>query len=114
MAATELLDAASRAEGSALAAKDAETTIKNILGPNGDNPQGSLKFVNKDNSGATTKHLEGVTGDNDGWYIGSGSDGTNKGFLEIGVIDDGVVALLINSVKELTERVAYLESQLKG
>lgn len=89
MAATELLDAASRAEGSALAAKDAETTIKNILGPNGDNPQGSLKFVNKDNSGATTKHLEGVTGDNDGWYIGSGSDGTNKGFLEIGVIDDG-------------------------
>ena len=30
-----------------------------------------------------------MTGDNDGWYIGSGSDGTNKGFLEIGVIDDG-------------------------
>ena len=32
----------------------------------------------------------------------------------LGVSYDGVVALLINSVKELTERVAYLESQLKG
>lgn len=89
LAATELLDAASRAESSAIAAKASENTIKNILGPNGDNPQGSLKFVNKDISGAMTKHLEGVTGDTDGWYIGSGADGTNKGFLEIGVIDDG-------------------------
>lgn len=48
-----------------------------------------LKFVNKDESGALTKHIEGISGSNDGWYIGSGADGYNAGFMEIGVVDDG-------------------------
>lgn len=42
-----------------------------------------------DVSGGLTKIMYGKTGQNDGWYIGGGADGVNKGFFEIGVIDDG-------------------------
>ena len=44
----------------------------------------TITFTNADLSGGMVRHITGKNALNDGWYIGS-----NKGFLEIGTIDDG-------------------------
>lgn len=63
------------------------------------NPQGDMTiqdglitFENKKLSDgavdSTVRHIQGKNASNDGWYIGSGGE-SNKGYLEIGTIDDG-------------------------
>lgn len=53
---------------------------------------GLITFENKKISDgtddSTTKHIQGKSANDDGWYIGSGG-AANKGYLEIGTIDDG-------------------------
>lgn len=48
----------------------------------------TITFTNADLSGGMVRHITGKNALNDGWYIGSGGE-SNKGFLEIGTIDDG-------------------------
>ena len=48
----------------------------------------TITFTNADLSGGMVRHITGRNALNDGWYIGSGGE-SNKGFLEIGTIDDG-------------------------
>lgn len=48
----------------------------------------TITFTNADLSGGMVRHITGKNALNDGWYIGSGGE-NNKGFLEIGTIDDG-------------------------
>lgn len=48
----------------------------------------TITFSNADLSGGMVRHITGRNALNDGWYIGSGGE-SNKGFLEIGTIDDG-------------------------
>lgn len=48
----------------------------------------TITFTNADLSGGMVRHITGKNARNDGWYIGSGGE-SNKGFLEIGTIDDG-------------------------
>lgn len=48
----------------------------------------TITFTNADLSGGMVRHITGKNALNDGWYIGSGGK-SNKGFLEIGTIDDG-------------------------
>ena len=48
----------------------------------------TITFTNADLSGGMVRHITGKNALNDGWYIGSGGE-RNKGFLEIGTIDDG-------------------------
>lgn len=48
----------------------------------------TITFTNADLSGGMVCHITGKNALNDGWYIGSGGE-SNKGFLEIGTIDDG-------------------------
>lgn len=48
----------------------------------------TITFTNADLSGGMVRHITGKNALDDGWYIGSGGE-SNKGFLEIGTIDDG-------------------------
>lgn len=48
----------------------------------------TITFTNADLSGGMVRHITGRNALNDGWYIGSGGE-SNKGFLEIGTIEDG-------------------------